>query len=132
MQQYVEVSIPQKFIDSMKSFQRVLQISLEGTMREIYTSTVDDFKAQLRFAIEQIELSTGKSMLPPKAQSANETAESATGIGRDDLVKMSRDAVMQTRIVAAECFQLDITLKYSKDKMVLDPPTQQWVTEQTS
>lgn len=39
---------------------------------------------------------------------------------------------MQTRILAAECFQLDITLKYSKEKMVLDPPAQQWVTEQTS
>ena len=100
-------------------------------MRDIYTSTVDDFKAQLRFAIEQVELSTGKSMLPAKVQSPNEAAEASTGIGRDDLVRMSRDAVMQTRITAAECFQLDITLKYSKDKMVLDPPPQQWVTEQT-
>lgn len=78
----------------MKSFQRVLQISLEGTMREIYTSTVDDFKAQLRFAIEKVELSTGKSMLPAKAQSPGEAADVPMGIGRDDLVRMSRDAVM--------------------------------------
>jgi hypothetical protein len=71
-------------------------------------------------------------MLPAKTQPSNETTESSTGIVRDDLVNMSRDAVMQTRILAAECFQLDITLKYSKEKMVLDPPAQQWVTEQTS
>ena len=62
--QYVEIPISDKFIESMKSFQRVLQISFESTMRDIYTQTVDEFKAQLRFAIEKIEQSTGKSMIP--------------------------------------------------------------------
>ena len=45
---------------------------------------------------------------------------------------MSRDAVLQTRITNAECFQFDIVLKTNKDKMVLDPPAQHWVTEQTT
>ena len=45
-------------------------------------------------------------------------------------MKMSRDAVLQTRITRAQCFQMDILLKYNSErKIVLDPPTSQWVTE---
>ena len=45
MQHYVEMEIPEWFRNNMKTFQRVLQISFESTMRDIYTATVDDFKA---------------------------------------------------------------------------------------
>jgi hypothetical protein len=66
-------------------------------MRDIYTQTVDEFKAQLRFAIEQIEQSTEKSMLPAKIHSVDESEidkNEMPGLAREDLLKMSRDAAL--------------------------------------
>lgn len=45
------MTIPQDFIDDLKKFQRVLQYQFENSMREVFISTVDTAKEQLRFAV---------------------------------------------------------------------------------
>lgn len=60
---FVAMTIPQEFTDDMKKLQRVIQYSFENSMREIFISTVESAKEQLRFAISEIEESAGKKVL---------------------------------------------------------------------
>lgn len=95
------------------------------------------------FAIEQIEESTEKKLanedisfslsdLHPPTQQINVTApglevqeqplvnqEPYFALTEDDLIKMSRDAILQQRIVRNNCFQLQLSLEYHEKKKVI-------------
>ena len=61
--EFVALTIPQEFIDDIKKFQRVLQYSFENAMREVFISTVETTKEQLRFALKELEESSGIQFL---------------------------------------------------------------------
>ena len=66
-EQYVDIEIPDEFIKSMEQFQRVIQIQFENTMREVFTSSIEQCKEQLRFAMKEIFESTGKPLVDTEA-----------------------------------------------------------------
>ena len=60
---YVDVEISEEFIRAMRNFQRVIQIQFENTMREVFISSVEQCKEQIRFAMDQVQESTGRPLL---------------------------------------------------------------------
>ena len=129
-EQYVEVEISEEFMRTMVNFQRVIAIQFENTMREVFISSVEECKEQIKFAIDQVVISTGKphALLQDSEEAAPEAQEEAI-LNKTDILKMSRDAVMQTRFSEKQCFQFDITLKYDKDKKMIkaSPHAEDWI-----
>ena len=50
----MDIEIPDEFIKSMEQFQRVIQIQFENTMREVFISSIEQSKKQLRFAMREV------------------------------------------------------------------------------
>ena len=61
--QYVKIEMSEEFIQSMRNFQRVLHMTFEDTMRQVFMSTIDQSVEQLRFALKQVEESVGVNLL---------------------------------------------------------------------
>lgn len=92
-EQYIDIEISQEFMKSMENFQRVIAIQFENTMREVFISSIEACKEQILFSIEQVADSTGK----PEALSADFFNDPSNSLTKPDILRMSRDAVMQTR-----------------------------------
>ena len=69
-------------------------------MREVFISSVEAYKDQMRFAIMEVGESTGKSF----TESGEEGEEKNLGLAKADILHLSRDAVMQTRFREKQCF----------------------------
>ena len=67
-EEFVELQIPQEFIDDLKNFQRVVQYQFESTMRDVFIATLEAAKEQLKLAIKEIEESTGIPMLQDESE----------------------------------------------------------------
>ena len=128
---YVDVEISEEFIQSMKNFQRVLQIQFENTMKQVFISSVEQCKEQLRFAMQQVYESTGKPLIDPEEQGIGTATvkDPEKQLNKADVLRMARDAVMQTRFEEMKCFQFDITLEYDKDKKAIkaNPNAENWI-----
>lgn len=126
LEDYIDVEMDEGFILKMRKFQRVVQIQFEDIMRQVFTSSVEDCKEQIRFAMKQIEESTGKPMI---SMENAEVPISEIKFDKDDVMRMSRDAVMQTRFETQQCFQFDITLEYNRDEkeIIANPHAEDWI-----
>jgi len=97
-EQYVDIEISKTFIESMQKFQRVIQIQFESAVREVFITSVEQCKEQIRFAMKEVQASTGKHLLDPHILAVGPSAEGqsdpACKIEKSDILKMSRDAVM--------------------------------------
>jgi hypothetical protein len=60
----VAKELSEQFKDEMLRFQKVLQLHIETMMREIFIETYTDTRKQMINSLKEIELSTGKSMVP--------------------------------------------------------------------
>lgn len=101
-------------------------------MREVFISSVEQCKEQLRFAMKEVYESTGKPLIDTDSkdlikQDIDDDPEKK--LVKADILYMSRDAVMQTRFHETQCFQFDITLEFDKDKKEIkaNPHAVDWI-----
>ena len=101
-------------------------------MREVFISSIEQCKDQLRFAMKEVYESTGKPLIDTDAKdyiNYDEDEDPEKKLTKQDILNMSRDAVMQTRFRETQCFQFDITLDFDKDKKEIkaNPHAEDWI-----
>lgn len=85
----------------------------------------------------EIQNSSGKSLIDDKDfQSATYPAQegdssAADKLEKEDILSLSRDAVMQTHFARNQCFQFEITLEYDKHKKEIkaSPMAEDWFND---
>jgi len=148
----VPLTVPQEFMDDITKFQHVIQFSFENAMREIFINTVEQAKEQLRLALKEVEESSGKTIKNEELDFSLSDLRSAPHINLNglninesdyialnethelifsdtDLINMSHDSVLQTRITRANCFQLKASLVFNKERkeIQIKPSPTDWV-----
>lgn len=83
-EEFIELKIPQEFIDDIKNFQRVVQYQFENTMRDVFIATLDAAKEQLKFAIKEIEESTGIPILQDESEFSTQDIKQVLQISRSN------------------------------------------------
>ena len=82
--------------------------------------------------MKEVSESTGKPLIDTEAKdyiNYEEEDDPEKKLNKDDVIHMTRDAVMQTRFRQTQCFQFDITLEFDKDKKEIkaNPHAEDWI-----
>ena len=81
--------------------------------------------------MKEVHESTGKPLIDPYAKGigSEQISDPEKKLVKTDILRLSRDAVMQTRFREKNCFQFDITIEYDKEKKEIraKPKAEDWI-----